>query len=222
MDADVIIAGAGAGATGLMLAGELGLDQLEAASNAPVHPAPMIPFGGMDLNLAPLTDNPLRVLGLPQPRLERLLHEHARELGAEIRHGHEAAGVSQDDTTVTADVRGPDGPGRTTAASTSPAWAGCGGAVSRLSRYGFAARQADRYRTGRILLAGDAAHQFPATGIGINVGVLDAVNLASAGPTPCSSAQPPTSPGPPPSTNPPAPPRPPCEKRSAAGSADRS
>ena len=50
--------------------------------------------------------------------------------------------------------------------------------VTRLSRYGFAARQADRYRTGRILLAGDAAHQFPATGIGINVGMLDAVNLA--------------------------------------------
>ena len=51
------------------------------------------------------------------------------------------------------------------------------GEVARLSRYGFAARQAQRYRDGRILLAGDAAHQFPATGIGINVGMLDAVNL---------------------------------------------
>ena len=50
--------------------------------------------------------------------------------------------------------------------------------VTRLSRYGFQARQAERYRDGRILLAGDAAHQFPATGIGINVGMLDAVNLA--------------------------------------------
>jgi hypothetical protein len=50
--------------------------------------------------------------------------------------------------------------------------------VTRLSRYGFAARQAERYRDRRILLAGDAAHQFPATGIGINVGMLDAVNLA--------------------------------------------
>ena len=321
MDADVIIVGAGA--TGLMLACELGLagvrplvlerqpqlraapkangfsgqivellryrgllDRVEAASNGPVHPAPMIPFGGMDLNLAPLTDNPLQVLGLPQPRLERLLHEHARELGAEIRHGHEVAGVSQDDTTVTADVRGPDGPGQLCARYL----VGCDGAhsrvrdsagipfpgitypevnrlgqatvpdsvtrpdngdldvpgvgrvrrgftrtdrgvfafgrlasgvlmiqttedepaeadepdddtpmtltefqgsirrvlggelplkeVSRLSRYGFQARQAERYRTGRILLAGDAAHQFPATGIGINVGMLDSVNLA--------------------------------------------
>jgi 2-polyprenyl-6-methoxyphenol hydroxylase-like FAD-dependent oxidoreductase len=51
------------------------------------------------------------------------------------------------------------------------------GAVTRLSRYGFQARQAERYRHGRILLAGDAAHQFPATGIGINFGMLDAVNL---------------------------------------------
>jgi len=50
--------------------------------------------------------------------------------------------------------------------------------VTRLSRYGFAARQAERYRDGRILVAGDAAHQFPATGIGINFGMMDAVNLA--------------------------------------------
>ncbi len=51
------------------------------------------------------------------------------------------------------------------------------GEVTRLSRYGFQARQAERYRDGRILVAGDAAHQFPATGIGINFGMLDAVNL---------------------------------------------
>jgi 2-polyprenyl-6-methoxyphenol hydroxylase-like FAD-dependent oxidoreductase len=36
--------------------------------------------------------------------------------------------------------------------------------VTRLSRYGFQARQAERYRDGRILLAGDAAHQFPPRG----------------------------------------------------------
>jgi FAD binding domain-containing protein/aromatic ring hydroxylase-like protein len=52
------------------------------------------------------------------------------------------------------------------------------GEVTRLSRYGFQARQAEQYRDRRILLAGDAAHQFPATGIGINHGMLDAVNLA--------------------------------------------
>ncbi|MFJ6434270.1 FAD-dependent monooxygenase [Streptomyces sp. NPDC091416] len=48
----------------------------------------------------------------------------------------------------------------------------------RLSRYRFRAGQAERYRAGRVLLAGDAAHVFPATGVALNAGMLDAVNLA--------------------------------------------
>ncbi|MER5975281.1 FAD-dependent monooxygenase [Streptomyces sp. NPDC001857] len=47
-----------------------------------------------------------------------------------------------------------------------------------VSRFGDAARQAERYRDGRVLLAGDAAHiHFPAGGQGLNLGVQDAVNL---------------------------------------------
>ncbi|MER5442983.1 FAD-dependent monooxygenase [Streptomyces sp. NPDC002790] len=47
-----------------------------------------------------------------------------------------------------------------------------------LSRFGNAARQASSYRRGRVLLAGDAAHMhFPAGGVGLNVGVQDAMNL---------------------------------------------
>ncbi|MDP4097830.1 monooxygenase [Paenibacillus sp. P96] len=47
-----------------------------------------------------------------------------------------------------------------------------------LSRFGNATRQADRYREGRILLAGDAAHiHFPAGGQGMNVGLQEAFNL---------------------------------------------
>jgi 2-polyprenyl-6-methoxyphenol hydroxylase-like FAD-dependent oxidoreductase len=318
MDADVVIAGAGP--TGLMLAGELCLagvpplvlerqsrlretpkangfngqivellryrgllDQVEAASGRPIRPAPQAPFGGVHLDFSHLTDPPLQAVHLTQPRLERLLGEHAGELGADIRRGHEVAGISQDEATVTADVRGPDGPYRVTARYL----VGCDGAHSRvrylagipfpgttypevnrlaqvtvpasvtrlengdfdvpglgriragftrtdhgvfafgsltsgvaliqtteyeaaevdddapmtltelqdsirrvlgadlplgepirLSRYQFQARQAKRYRDRRILLAGDAAHQFPATGIGISVGMLDAVNLA--------------------------------------------
>ncbi|MGI5158499.1 FAD-dependent monooxygenase [Microbispora sp. CA-102843] len=50
-----------------------------------------------------------------------------------------------------------------------PVWASGTGSTSCL---------ADRYRSGRVLLAGDAAHRlFPAGGMGLNLGVQDAWNL---------------------------------------------
>ena len=47
-----------------------------------------------------------------------------------------------------------------------------------ISRFTDMARQATAYRTGRVLIAGDAAHvHYPAGGQGLNTGVQDAVNL---------------------------------------------
>lgn len=58
------------------------------------------------------------------------------------------------------------------------------GALSDLSfggTYRVARRLADRFRSGRVCLAGDAAHLFPpVTGLGMNLGLQDAAALATA------------------------------------------
>jgi 2-polyprenyl-6-methoxyphenol hydroxylase-like FAD-dependent oxidoreductase len=105
--------------------GELG--RFEAAGTAAL-PAPRLPWGGMHVDFARLSDPPMKVLPLPQPILERVLDEFASELGAEIRRGREVIGLSQDDATVTAEVRGPDGPDRVTGRYL----VGCDGASSRV------------------------------------------------------------------------------------------
>ncbi|MFE9404889.1 rifampin monooxygenase [Streptomyces sp. NPDC006530] len=207
-------------------------------------------------------------LGIPQTTTDRLLAEHATELGAEIRRGCELVGLSQDEHGVTAELAdgtrlrsrylvGCDGgrstvrkllgvkfPGEPSRAETllgeveltaSPDTLNAvmaevrkthkrfgamplGDGVYRLvapaegvaedrtvpptldelkrqvrklagtdfgvhsprwlSRFGDATRLAERYRTGRVLLAGDAAHIHPPTGgQGLNLGIQDAFNL---------------------------------------------
>jgi 2-polyprenyl-6-methoxyphenol hydroxylase-like FAD-dependent oxidoreductase len=258
------------------------LERFEAASTGP-RPVPRFPWGGMHVDFTRLAEPPMEALPLPQPLLERMLAELAGELGAEIRRGEELVGLSQDEATVSADVRGPEGQHRVTArylvgcdgassrvrdlagisfpgftypevqrlaqvtvpesvtvldngdidiagvgripfgftrtergefalGSTNPALMGLFtseeetveydddepmtvtelrdsirrvlgvdmplGEPTRLTRFTFHARQAERYRDGRILLAGDAAHLFPSPGAALTADMLDSVNLA--------------------------------------------
>jgi 2-polyprenyl-6-methoxyphenol hydroxylase-like FAD-dependent oxidoreductase len=257
------------------------LERFEAAGTGPIPPL-RLPFGGVHVDFTGLADPPMELLMLPQPRLERLLGDLAGELGAEIRRGQEVVGLSQDDATVTAEVRSPDDTYQVTArylvgcdgarslvrdlagipfpgttfpeiqrlaqttipesvavlengdlevagvgripfgftptergvfatGSTDPARLGVYtseeesadydddepmtltelrdsirrvlgvdlplGEPTRLTRFTYHARHVERYRDGRILVAGDAAHLFPAGGVALNAGMIDSVNL---------------------------------------------
>jgi 2-polyprenyl-6-methoxyphenol hydroxylase-like FAD-dependent oxidoreductase len=207
-------------------------------------------------------------LGIPQTTTDRLLAEHATEVGAELRRGCELVGLSQDEDGVTVELAdgtrlrsrylvGCDG-GRSTVRkllgvgfpgeparnewllgevelTASPETVAAVVAEARethkgfgvgpigdgmyravapaaavaedravpptldelrqqirevagtdfgvhsarwLSRFGDATRLAERYRVGRVLLAGDAAHIHPPMGgQGLNLGIQDAFNL---------------------------------------------
>ena len=66
-------------------------------------------FSGMRIPLYGMKDNPMYGLPIQQPRLVRLLHERARELGVDVRWGHELTGVAADAGGVTVSVSSPDG-----------------------------------------------------------------------------------------------------------------
>lgn len=254
----------------------------EARTSTGTEPAPRFPFGGLQLDFTQIEDSPMRVMRVPQPRLERVLAERASERGSDLRRGHEVIGLRQDEDAVNVEVRGPDegyevatqflvacdgGRSRVRdlvgvqfsgtslpeierlASVTVPdsvtvledggiqvrglgrlpfgysatergvfACSGMGGTIGvytaeverreydddvpmtiaelsasvrrvlgvdlplgeplRMTRFGYSAKQADTYRKGRVFLAGDAAHLFPAGGVAVNAGMLDAANLA--------------------------------------------
>ncbi|NUT51086.1 MAG: FAD-dependent oxidoreductase [Saccharothrix sp.] len=66
-------------------------------------------FAAMPLNLSLLADSPLYTLPVPEVDTVRRLEERARELGADIRRGHEFTGFTQDGDGVTVTATGPGG-----------------------------------------------------------------------------------------------------------------
>jgi 2-polyprenyl-6-methoxyphenol hydroxylase-like FAD-dependent oxidoreductase len=79
------------------------------------QPGPPLPnnayfmFAAMPLNLSVLADSPIYNLPVPELKTVRVLEERARELGVDIRRGHEFTGLTQDDDGVTLTVLGPEG-----------------------------------------------------------------------------------------------------------------
>ncbi|GGM44249.1 putative oxygenase [Longimycelium tulufanense] len=66
-------------------------------------------FGALSLDFGRLDGAHPGQMFMPQNRTERMLAEWVRELGVEIRRGHELRDLAQDDEGVTAQVDGPDG-----------------------------------------------------------------------------------------------------------------
>ncbi|MGW3417783.1 FAD-dependent monooxygenase [Streptomyces phaeochromogenes] len=75
----------------------------------PPEPLPFYQFSGIPLDLRGLNGNPMHVLQVPQARIEQVLEERARELGVEIRRGHELTVLDPDGDAVTLDIHGPQG-----------------------------------------------------------------------------------------------------------------
>jgi hypothetical protein len=67
-------------------------------------------FAALPLDLSLLDDSPIYALLAPQPRIVRVLEEHATELGADIRRGHQLVGLSQADELVSLESRARTGP----------------------------------------------------------------------------------------------------------------
>jgi len=73
-------------------------------------PAPMYAwrFAGMTANFLGVADNPMHALLLQQPRLVRLLEKRARDLGVDVRWGHEFTGLDTTQDGVTVAVSSPE------------------------------------------------------------------------------------------------------------------
>ena len=82
-----------------------GLYHLFGGDEGPPRPSFGWMFAGMSLSFLGVEDNPMYSLLLQQPRLVRLLEKRARDLGVDIRWGHELTGLNASDDEVTVTVR---------------------------------------------------------------------------------------------------------------------
>jgi len=86
-----------------------GLYQSFTGSDEPPKPMYEWIFSGMRVPLFGMRENPMYGLPMQQPRLVRLLAERARELGVDVRWGHELTGVQTDAGGATVSVSSPGG-----------------------------------------------------------------------------------------------------------------
>jgi 3-(3-hydroxy-phenyl)propionate hydroxylase len=82
------------------------MDQIRADAEAPVWP--MIHFANFWLDLSKVLDQEHSIM-VPQSLTVRVLEDRARELGADIRRGHQVTGLEQNESGVTIDVRADGG-----------------------------------------------------------------------------------------------------------------
>jgi 2-polyprenyl-6-methoxyphenol hydroxylase-like FAD-dependent oxidoreductase len=68
--------------------------------DGPPKPAYGWMFAGVSLNFLDLGNNPMYALLIQQPRLVRLLEKRARDLGVDVRWGHELSALSAGDDSV--------------------------------------------------------------------------------------------------------------------------
>jgi 2-polyprenyl-6-methoxyphenol hydroxylase-like FAD-dependent oxidoreductase len=85
-----------------------GLYQRFTGSEEPPQPLSEWIFSGMSVPLFGMRDNPMYALMMSQPQLVRMLDERARELGVDIRWGHELIGVQSHSDAVQVSVTTPD------------------------------------------------------------------------------------------------------------------
>ena len=77
-----------------------GLYHAFGGDDGPPQPAYGWMFAGLSLNFLGVEDNPMYVLLLQQPRLVRLLEKRARDLGVDVRWGHELTALDAGDDAV--------------------------------------------------------------------------------------------------------------------------